>query len=92
MGCFDLGVVYRDGLGGVAVDKARAATYFESGCNGGNAYGCANLADLLEYGDGVPKDEKRADDLLHRACAGGHQRSCEQLGLQPEAQPEKPLN
>ena len=75
LGCFNLGVFYRDGKG-VAMDKTQAAALFERSCAGHNAFGCANLADLLYAGDGVPKDEKRALDLFRQACAGGHALSC----------------
>ena len=78
MGCFNLGVAYRDGLA-VEVDKAKAAAYFERGCDRGNTLGCANLANLLRDGDGVPRDEARAYELYRRACEGGDESSCESL-------------
>jgi TPR repeat protein len=67
--------MYRDGYG-VGLDKSEAARYFGQSCNKGNAFGCANLADLLFAGDGVAKDEKRALDLFRQACEGGHAVSC----------------
>jgi hypothetical protein len=43
----------------MAADKTQAVAFFEKSCAGHNALGCANLADLLYAGDGVPRDEKR---------------------------------
>lgn len=79
-GCFNLGVLHRDGQG-VALDKAEAARYFERSCDGGSTPGCANLADLLFAGDGVARDEKRATELFRRACDGGHTVSCRNIAV-----------
>jgi len=42
-GCFILGKRYEEG-NGVGQDKYRAATLYTQACNGGNGYGCSNMA------------------------------------------------
>jgi len=78
LGCFNLGVLYRDGYG-VEQNKAEAAQLFQRSCDRGNAFGCANLADLYAAGDGVTQDDKEANELYQRACEGGHEGACAYL-------------
>ena len=67
LGCYNLGVVVRDGEG-VAADHARAATLFEQACTYQHGGGCRNLGLALMKGDGVVLDQQRAAQLLDQAC------------------------
>lgn len=75
LGCFNLGVLYRDGYG-VEQNKAEAAKLFQRSCDRHNAYGCANLADLYSAGEGVDEDLEEANELYQRACDLGHEGAC----------------
>ena len=59
-----------------ACHLARAASFYQVACDGGDALGCFNLAELLANGRGVDKDEASAALLYERACAGGVQDAC----------------
>jgi TPR repeat protein len=67
LGCYNLGVVVRDGTGVVA-DRTRAATLFEQACTYQYGGGCHNLGLALMKGDGVVQDQKRAVQFLDQAC------------------------
>src|SRR5687768_2146481 len=41
---------------GVPKDLARSAQFAGFGCDGGDFWGCHNLANLYAYGTGVPED------------------------------------
>lgn len=63
-----VGEIYLKGLG-TAPDAARAAQWFERAIAGGSRRAMANLALLLEEGEGVARDPLRALNL-HRQSAG----------------------
>lgn len=65
-----IGKIYRDSSPPFRDPKA-AASYFEQASAAGDGWAMLALADLLNKGDGVPRDQKRAEDLLNRAKASG---------------------
>jgi uncharacterized protein len=67
LGCYNLGVVARDGMG-MKPDPKLAYASFEKACAGGEAKGCAEQANGLHRGLGVAKDEPRALALFEKAC------------------------
>jgi Sel1 repeat len=58
----------------VAVDHQRK-------CDGGSLDDCLALGRLYHEGQGVPRDEARAADLLRRACDGAKCEACSDLGV-----------
>jgi TPR repeat protein len=64
---------------GVARDAVLAARYAAPACDWGNLNSCYLLAALTGRGEGVPKDERRAFQLLRDACRAGHEASCAYL-------------
>jgi TPR repeat protein len=78
--CIDLADLQAAGKGG-PVNAEAARKVYEKECSvmpdsgvlksyqyGGMAHGCRGLAHLYQEGIGVPKDEKRAYDILKKAC------------------------
>ena len=45
-----------------------ALVQYDKACALGYASACLRLADVLRAGDGVPRNESRADALVDRAC------------------------
>ncbi|HET9960521.1 MAG TPA: tetratricopeptide repeat protein, partial [Polyangiaceae bacterium] len=70
LGCNDLGVLYRDGIG-LQQDPVRAARYFEQACADDSAEGCNNLGVLKQRGLGTNLDSERARALYRQACELG---------------------
>lgn len=73
--CNDLGLMLSRG-DGLAVDEAKATTYFLRACDLGSAIGCNNAGMRLEYGRGAPKDEATAANLYEKACDAGWAGAC----------------
>lgn len=67
-GCYNFGVVERDGLAGRA-DAKRAYLAFDRACRGGEAGGCREQGIALLAGTGVAKDPPSAVALFEKACA-----------------------
>jgi TPR repeat protein len=64
-------------------DASLAAKLFERDCQryeAGDSGGCAQLGLLYMKGEGVEKDESRANELLSRACEGQEEVACKALG------------
>jgi hypothetical protein len=53
-----------------------AAVFYEKACGGGYAWGCQNLGWLASRGQGVEKDDARADRLFEHACDAGLADGC----------------
>jgi TPR repeat protein len=71
--CELLGRRYRLGEGGARRDPVRAARLFRAACFAEGRYnqrglGCAELADMFDKGEGIPRDPDRATDLLAGLC------------------------
>ncbi len=81
-----LGLV-RLGFRADAADLRDAARILERACESGDAQSCFYLAHLHHAGNGVRRDEARAQALLDRACKLGSTAACEAM-KQPEHWPE----
>jgi TPR repeat protein len=64
---------------GVIEDDAKAAAYYERGCDAGHVPSCANYAIVLENGRGVEKDVGRAARLYEQACNARVGFACERM-------------
>ena len=85
--------VFRDGAGRqVTVSPVPEGEFMEDACDDGVQAACARLASLLLNGDGVPRDEARAHEMMRAACDGGNGDACRQFaqvtGYDPGRQPE----
>ncbi|KAG8536326.1 hypothetical protein GDO81_026616, partial [Engystomops pustulosus] len=65
--CFNLSALYLEGPPGFPRDMAQALTYSERGCELGHVWACANASRMYKLGDGVRKDEAKAQTLKNRA-------------------------
>ncbi|XP_057697730.1 cytochrome c oxidase assembly factor 7 [Corythoichthys intestinalis] len=66
--CFNLSALYIEGNAkGVKPDMAMAFKYAERACELGHLWGCANASRMYKLGDGIEKDEKKAEELKNRA-------------------------
>lgn len=65
--CLRLGELYETVAFGRA-DPLKAVTYFAESCERNNDEGCRRLAHAYCRGFGVPKDTRRATELLSRRC------------------------
>jgi len=79
--CYEAGIIYGEGTGGVKVDPLKAATAWDQGCAFEDFDSCMNLGVSLLQGNGVKKDEAKGLVLLQRACAGGVMQSCSNVGI-----------
>lgn len=66
-GCFFASGIYLHGAEGVPANKTKASELSIPACNGGNIYACMNLSRMYKLGDGVEKDEKKAEEFKERA-------------------------
>lgn len=66
-GCFFASGIYLHGAEGVPANKTKASELSLPACNGGNIYACMNLSRMYKIGDGVEKDEKKANEFKERA-------------------------
>jgi uncharacterized protein len=64
-------------VGDASADPVRAAGFWDTACRGGDAVGCYALGLAARDGKGVEKDEKRASELIGRACKRGFKKACE---------------
>ncbi len=90
MGCYNLGVGYRDGVG-IPENKTTAASLFQRACEAGVMKGCLNLGLQYCYGQGVERDPGKGISMFRKACKGGIVGACGKLAVwqDPEA-PEAP--
>ncbi|RDJ25180.1 sel1 repeat family protein [Bosea caraganae] len=64
----NLGYAYKNGLMGLARDRAKARDYYERAVKAGNSTAMNNLGMMYLEGDGVAKDQAKALALLRRAA------------------------
>lgn len=76
--CTNLGFMFRNGLG-MEKSYQLAASWYERGCDDGDAVGCANLG-IMYWKHELPGDSSRAAELFDRACKGGDSAGCRGLG------------
>nr|XP_009938086.1 PREDICTED: cytochrome c oxidase assembly factor 7 [Opisthocomus hoazin] len=65
--CFNLSVIYLQGAAGIPKDMNRALKYSLKGCKLGHMWACANASRMYKLGDGVEKNDAKAEDLKNRA-------------------------
>ncbi|KAM6305352.1 cytochrome c oxidase assembly factor 7 isoform 2-T2 [Aegotheles albertisi] len=65
--CFNLSVIYLQGAPSVPKDMNRALKYSLKGCELGHIWACANASRMYKLGDGIEKDDAKAEDLKNRA-------------------------
>lgn len=70
--CFNLGVCYENGTGGVEKDLEQAYNWYRKGATSGDANAWVALARMFDKGLYVDKDPKEAAMWLERAAAKGH--------------------
>jgi hypothetical protein len=75
-----IGEIYADGLG-VALDKKKAATWYEAASKNGDPLATFSLAMMYQNGDGVTKDRQKAADLFQRSADAGNMAAKYNLGL-----------
>jgi hypothetical protein len=76
LGCTNLGLLYEHGRG-MPPDRGTALALFREGCDEGDPGGCTEAANML-LAD--PSQSAAAVPLLIRACDGGEQLGCSNLG------------
>jgi TPR repeat protein len=66
---------------------------YESSCERGVPQACRRLSILYAAGAGVPKDEAKARNLREKACTGGYEVACRELGrgLKTQGQATQPI-
>ncbi|GAA7781534.1 hypothetical protein JP0175_03880 [Helicobacter pylori] len=70
-------------LGMLSYDKqdfSKAKEYFEKACELNNGWGCNNLGDLYQNGEGVEKNSKKATYFYSKACELNNGDGCGALG------------
>ncbi|MBM4120961.1 MAG: sel1 repeat family protein, partial [Nitrospira sp.] len=59
--------MYKKGEG-VKQNLAEAADWYRKACDGGDAWGCANLGLMYKKGTGVKQDFFQAGEVFRKAC------------------------
>jgi TPR repeat protein len=84
-GAFDLGRMYRNGIG-VAADSARGLAWIGVAAKGGHAAAMFVLANMLIDGEGTARDAATGRRWLEQAAALNYPEALQQLALQePDA-------
>ncbi|XP_069835599.1 cytochrome c oxidase assembly factor 7 [Dendropsophus ebraccatus] len=65
--CFNLSTMYLEGSAGFPKDMSRALHFSEKACELGHVWACANASRMYKLGDGVSKDDAKAETLKKRA-------------------------
>uniref|UniRef100_A0A8C5UIU5 Cytochrome c oxidase assembly factor 7 n=1 Tax=Microcebus murinus TaxID=30608 RepID=A0A8C5UIU5_MICMU len=65
--CFNLSAIFLQGAPGFPKDMGLACKYTLKACNLGHVWACANASRMYKLGDGVNKDEAKAEVLKNRA-------------------------
>ncbi|XP_072275754.1 cytochrome c oxidase assembly factor 7 [Pyxicephalus adspersus] len=65
--CFNLSTMYLQGAPGLPKDMNKALHYSEKACDMGHIWACANASRMYKLGDGVSKDNAKAETLKNRA-------------------------
>lgn len=79
-GCYNLGVLYRDGKG-VKQSYIQAAKLFEKACNNGDLESCSSLGVAYGKGHGVKQSDTQAIKLWEKACNGNIAKGCYNLAI-----------
>lgn len=65
--CFNLSAMFLQGAPGFPKDMGLACKYSMRACDLGHVWACANASRMYKLGDGVDKDEAKAEVLKNRA-------------------------
>ncbi|XP_048352848.1 cytochrome c oxidase assembly factor 7 isoform X2 [Sphaerodactylus townsendi] len=65
--CFNLSAMYLQGASGVSKDMSRALEYSLKACDLQHVWACANASRMYKLGDGVEKNDTKAEALKNRA-------------------------
>lgn len=65
--CFNLSAMFLQGAPGFPKDMGLACKYSMKACDLGHVWACANASRMYRLGDGVDKDEAKAEVLKNRA-------------------------
>ncbi|TRZ01656.1 hypothetical protein DNTS_006143 [Danionella cerebrum] len=65
--CFNLGVLYIQGSSGLEKNMSLALKFSLKACQLGHPMGCANASRIFKLGEGVEKNDERAEELKNRA-------------------------
>ncbi|XP_055978308.1 cytochrome c oxidase assembly factor 7 [Sorex fumeus] len=65
--CFNLSTMFLQGSPDVPKDMGRACQYSVKACDLGHIWACANASRMYRLGDGIQKDEAKAEELKNRA-------------------------
>ncbi|KAF7244511.1 Cytochrome c oxidase assembly factor 7 [Varanus komodoensis] len=65
--CFNLSTMYLQGTPGIAKDMNLALKYSLKACDLGYTWACANASRMYKLGDGVEKNDAKAENLKKRA-------------------------
>ncbi|XP_073419795.1 cytochrome c oxidase assembly factor 7 [Dendrobates tinctorius] len=65
--CFNLSTMYLEGSPGFTKDMKRALHFSEKACELGHIWACANASRMYKLGDGVNRDDAKAEKLKNRA-------------------------
>lgn len=65
--CFNLSAMYLQGAPGVPKDMTRALEYSLKACDLKHIWACANASRMYKLGDGVEKNDAKAEALKNRA-------------------------
>lgn len=79
--CYDLALLYEDGVAGVEKDVARARQLYQKACDAPepDPTACSNLGLMYKTGSGVEVDAEAAVAMYERACELGSHLGCTNL-------------
>ncbi|XP_077189847.1 cytochrome c oxidase assembly factor 7 [Paroedura picta] len=67
--CFNLSAIYLQGAPGVPKDMSKALEYSLKACDLKHIWACANASRMYKLGDGVEKNDAKAETLKNRAMS-----------------------
>lgn len=67
--CVKLFRIFVEGMGNVRRDAERALAYTQKACEQGDMLGCMNASLMYRKGDGIAKNEKKAEEYFDKAEA-----------------------
>ncbi|KAJ7332715.1 hypothetical protein JRQ81_014895 [Phrynocephalus forsythii] len=65
--CFNISTMYLQGAPGIPKDMNQALNYSLKACDMGHVWACANASRIYKLGDGVEKNDTKAETLKNRA-------------------------
>nr|XP_033771673.1 cytochrome c oxidase assembly factor 7 isoform X1 [Geotrypetes seraphini] len=65
--CFNLSALYLQGAQGLPKDMNQALNYSLKACDLGHMWGCANASRMYKLGDGIEKNDVKAEALINKA-------------------------